>query len=115
VGVLAAIASMFNLGDIITGLMVARILIQFVGHTIGLFVLRKTQPQVKLPFKMWLYPAPAILALIGWIYVFASPAFEPGGWKFMAYAFTTICVGIVGYFILASKKRIWPMAAGNRG
>jgi amino acid transporter len=110
VGVLAAIASFFNLGDIITGLMVARILVQFVGHTIGLFVLRKTQPQVKLPFRMWLYPLPAILALAGWLYVFLSPAFEPGGWKFMAFAFTTICAGIAGYFILARKKHMWPMA-----
>jgi amino acid transporter len=110
VGVLAAVASLFNLGDIITGLMVARILIQFVGHTIGLFVLRRTQPEVKLPFKMWLYPLPAILALVGWLYVFASPAFEPGGWKFMVYAFTTICAGLAGYIILANKKRIWPMA-----
>ncbi|HVB28802.1 MAG TPA: APC family permease, partial [Terriglobia bacterium] len=110
VGVLAAGASMFSLGDIITGLMVARILIQFVGHTIGLFVLRKTQPEVKLPFKMWLYPLPAILALVGWLCIFGSAAFQPGGWKYMVYAFTTISVGIGGYFILAHKKGIWPMA-----
>jgi basic amino acid/polyamine antiporter, APA family len=109
VGILAAVASMFSLGDIITGLMVARILIQFVGHTIGLFVLRKTQPEVKLPFRMWLYPAPAILALVGWLCIFGSSAFQPGGWKFMAYAFSTICVGIGGYFILAYRKRMWPM------
>lgn len=72
-------ASLFNLGDIITGLMVARILIQFVGHTIGLFVPRRTQPEVRPSFKMWLYPLPAILELVGWLYVFASPAFEPRG------------------------------------
>lgn len=108
VGVLAAVASMFKLGDIITGLMVARILVQFVGHTIGLFVYRSSKP--KLPFKMWLYPVPAILALVGWLYIFGSSAFQPGGWKFMTYAFTTICVGICGYFVLAYKKRIWPMA-----
>ncbi|HEV2246940.1 MAG TPA: APC family permease [Terriglobia bacterium] len=110
VGVLAAIASMFSLGEIITGLMVARILVQFVGHTIGLFVLRGRKPRVRLPFKMWLYPFPAILALVGWLYIFGSSAFQPGGWKFMVYAFTTICAGICGYFILAYKKRIWPMA-----
>jgi basic amino acid/polyamine antiporter, APA family len=109
VGALAALASTFSLGEIITGLMVARILIQFVGHTIGLFLLRKTQPEVKLPFKMWLYPAPAILALVGWLYIFGSSAFQPGGWKFMVYAFTTISVGIAGYFILAHKKRLWPL------
>jgi amino acid transporter len=111
VGVLAAVASLFRLGDIITGLMVARILIQFVGHTIGLFVLRARKPPVKLPFRMWLYPFPAILALVGWLFIFASPAFQPGGWKFMAYAFVTIGAGIIGYFILAYKKRLWPMAS----
>ncbi len=110
VGVLAAVASLFSLGEIITGLIVARILVEFVGHTIGLFVLRKTQPEVKLPFKMWLYPAPAILALVGWLYIFAAPAFEPGGWEFMVYAFSTISAGVAGYFILAYKKRMWPLA-----
>lgn len=109
VGTLAAVASLFSLADIITGLMVARILVQFIGHTVGLFVLRKKTPEVKLPFKMWLYPFPAVLALVGWLYVFASPAFEPGGWKFIAYAFTTICIGIGGYFVLAYKKRMWPI------
>ena len=110
VGALAAVASLFSLGDIITGLMVARILVQFVGHTIGLFVLRKTQPEVKLPFKMWLYPAPAILALVGWLYIFSTPAFTPGGWKFMVYAFASISVGVAGYFVMAYKRRLWPLA-----
>jgi len=111
VGALAAVASLFSLGEIITGLIVARILVEFVGHTIGLFVLRKTQPEVKLPFKMWLYPAPAILALVGWLFIFASPAFEPDGWKFMVYAFSSISVGVAAYFILAYKRRLWPLAS----
>ena len=90
-------------------LMVARILVQFVAHTVGLFVYRKNQPKEKLPFKMWLYPFPAILALIGWLYIFGSSASQAGGWKYMVYAFTTICAGIAGYFILAYKNRMWPL------
>ena len=54
--------------------------------------------------------SPAVLALVGWLYIFASPAFEPGGWKFMVYAFATIGAGIAGYFILAYKNRMWPIA-----
>jgi amino acid transporter len=108
VGVLAACASFFNLGEIITGLVVARILVQFVGHTIGLFVLRRRKPAVPLPFKMWLYPLPAILALIGWIYVFFSPILGPEGWRYLVYAFSTIGSGVILYFVLASKRREWP-------
>jgi hypothetical protein len=59
---------------------------------------------------MWLYPIPAILAMIGWLYAFASPAGVPGGWKFMIYAFGTIGAGLVAYFLLAWKKREWPFA-----
>ncbi|MGH9401156.1 MAG: APC family permease [Terriglobia bacterium] len=110
VGLLAACATLFNLTDIITGLIVARILVQFVGHTIGLFIFRHREPASKLPFKMWLYPAPAILALIGWFYVFFSPIIGPGGAKYAVYAFSTVGAGLILYFVLAAKRREWPYA-----
>jgi amino acid transporter len=110
VGLLATCASFFNLADLITGLVVARILVQFVAHTIGLFVLRRQKPPVKLPFKMWLYPAPAIMALAGWLYIFFSPILGPGGWKYVLYASTTIGVGVILYFALASRRHEWPFA-----
>jgi APA family basic amino acid/polyamine antiporter len=108
IGGLCIIASLFDLGDIIAGLMVARILVQFVGQVIGLMIVRRYRPEVRLPFKMWLYPVPAILALVGWLYVFSSPAFQPGGWKYMLYAFGTIITGVIAYFVLAWKKGDWP-------
>jgi amino acid transporter len=111
IGVLCIGASFFGLVQIITGLILARILVVFIGQIIGLFILRKYRHEVVLPFKMWLYPVPAILAMIGWLYAFASPAGAPGGWKFMVYAFGTIAAGLVAYFLLAWKKRDWPFAA----
>jgi basic amino acid/polyamine antiporter, APA family len=114
VGTLAIVASFFNLGEVITALIVARILVQFVGHTIGLFVYRRRESPDKLPFKMWLYPFPALLALVGWIYVFLTPAFQTGGWKYMAYAAVTIIPGIVVYFLMSKKKGIWPYAQPDR-
>ena len=108
VGVLCIIASFFGLVQIITALILARILVVFCGQIVGLFILRKYRPEVPRPFRMWLYPIPGVLALIGWLYAFASPAASPGGWKFMIYAFGTIAVGLVAYFLLAWKKREWP-------
>jgi len=112
VGVLCIVASFFGLVQIITGLILARILVVFVGQIIGLFILRKYRPEVPRPFKMWLYPVPGILALIGWLYAFVSPAASPGGWKFMVYAFGTIAAGLAAFLFLAWKKREWPFAAG---
>jgi hypothetical protein len=60
---------------------------------------------------MWAYPLPAIVALIGWLYVFVSPLSQPGGWKYMLYAFGTIAAGLVAFLALAARKRDWPFAA----
>lgn len=108
IGGLCVIASFFELGQIIPALMLARILVQFVGQIIGLFILRRYRPEVNRPFRMWFYPAPAVLALVGWLYVFSSPAVQPGGWKFMLYAFGTIAAGLFAYYLLAWKKGEWP-------
>ena len=41
---------------------------QFLAQTIGIIVLRTRRPDFPRPFRMWLYPLPAILAFIGYVY-----------------------------------------------
>jgi amino acid transporter len=50
---------------------VLRILVQFVAQHVGVLWMRRTQPARKRPFRMWLYPLPPLLALVGfgWILV----------------------------------------------
>jgi amino acid transporter len=108
VGVLCIIACFFDLVQIITALMLARILAMFIAQIIGLLIYRKYQPNAPRPFRMWLYPLPAVLALCGWIGVFVTPALQPHGWQFMAYALGTIVLGFAAYLILARRKREWP-------
>jgi amino acid transporter len=115
VGLLCVIASFFGLVQIITALILARVLVVFVGQITGLFIMRRYRHEIKLPFKMWLYPLPAILALIGWFYVFVSPLSQPGGWRFMLYAFGTIIAGLAAYLALAAQKRDWPFAPRAQG
>ena len=110
VGLLCIIASFFGLVQIITALILARVLVVFVGQITGLFIMRRYRHEINRPFKMWLYPLPAILALIGWFYVFVSPLSQPGGWRFMLYAFGTIIAGLAAYLALAAQKRDWPFA-----
>jgi hypothetical protein len=43
-----------------------------VAQIIGLHVLRTTRPDVALPFRMWLYPLPSLLALAGWLFVLGT-------------------------------------------
>lgn len=110
VGSLCTIACFFDLVQIITALMLARILSMFVAQIVGLLLYRKYHPEAARPFRMWIYPLPALFALVGWLGVFVTPALQPGGWKYMAYAFGTIGVGFAAYLILAWRKRDWPFA-----
>jgi APA family basic amino acid/polyamine antiporter len=58
------------LGQVIDWLLVTRIIVQFVGQTFALFVLRRDAPEMLRPYKMPFYPIPAYLALAGWAFVF---------------------------------------------
>ena len=42
---------------------------QFAGQIGALVMLRTLKPQMERPFRMWLYPLPALLALVGWMYL----------------------------------------------
>ena len=71
-GVLTAAFCFLDLGTIISAAVCVRIGVQFIGQIIGLHLLRTKCPDVKLPFRMWLYPLPSLIALAGWLYVLAT-------------------------------------------
>ncbi len=70
-GGVAALFCFFTLGEVIAGLVVLRILVQFVAQHVGVLWMRRTQPDRPRPFRMWLYPLPPLAALagFGWILV----------------------------------------------
>ena len=71
-GAIAIVAAGFSLGTVIDALIVTRILVQFVGQVVGLALLRRDRPDLPRPYRMWLYPVPALVALLGWLFVFAT-------------------------------------------
>jgi amino acid transporter len=64
----------FSLADVIAALVVLRILVQFLMQHVGVIYLRRTQPDLKRPFRIWLYPAPAVLAICGFVYILVERA-----------------------------------------
>jgi APA family basic amino acid/polyamine antiporter len=68
-GAAAIFFCLFRLADVVTALVVIRIVVQFLAQTIGLIVLRTRRPDLPRPFRMWLYPIPAIVAFLGFMYV----------------------------------------------
>jgi len=103
VGSITCLASLFDLDFIIAATLSSRILIQFLGQIIGLFILRKTQPDLKRPYKMWLYPIPGIIAFIGFTYVFIG-----SGIKAISLGIVWLLVGIVVFLFWAKSNNEWP-------
>ncbi len=64
-----------SLGQIINWLVLVQIVSQFVWQCAGVILLRRYRRDVAQPFVMWLYPMPAVVALVLWIYVFVSAPF----------------------------------------
>ena len=56
----------------IDALIATRILVQFIGQIGGLMLLRRGRPDMPRPYRMWLYPVPALVALVGWVFIFAT-------------------------------------------
>jgi APA family basic amino acid/polyamine antiporter len=75
-GGISIVAGFLSLGTVIDALIVTRIVVQFMGQAVGLILLRKHAPDMPRPYRMWLYPVPAVVALLGWIFVFATTQFR---------------------------------------
>jgi len=96
----------FRLRELISAIVVIRILIQFISQAIGVIMLRKKKE--KLPFKMWLFPLPAIVAIAIWAFVFCTAEI-----RFMVYAFFVILSGTLLFLFRAKKKKEWPFSSGD--
>ena len=68
----ACVFCFFSLADVIAALVVLRILMQFGLQHVGVMVLRVRRPEMRRPFRMWLYPVPPLLALAGFGYIVVS-------------------------------------------
>ena len=90
----------WNLDAVISALLTSRILIQFIGQILALRHLRKHRPDIVRPFRMWLYPLPSIIALLGWVYIFLT-----SGWAFAGFGVLTLAAGVAAY---AVWKRVSP-------
>jgi amino acid transporter len=108
VGGLILFWSFFSLEAIITALIATRILEQFVAQAIGIVLLRNLQPQRPRPWRMWLYPLPCIVAIGGWLFVYAGT-----GLLFILIGAATLMVGLGVFILWANRQREWPFGGSS--
>jgi basic amino acid/polyamine antiporter, APA family len=106
-GLVAAIFCFFKLADVIAALVVIRIIVQFLVQIVGLLILRARKPEAPRPYRMWLYPVPAILAIGAFLFVlFSRNNFQ----KEIRYALVLVVVGLAIFFFRSWRRREWPFA-----
>lgn len=104
-GAAAVCFCFFSLGDVIAALVVVRIVLQFLLQHIGVILLRRTQPGLSRPFRIWAYPLPPLLAIAGFAYIlFARPNFT----RELLLAFGIIVLGSGAFF-----ARTWNLRSEN--
>jgi amino acid transporter len=104
--VLAGLALVFSvslkLKQAIAGILAMRLIVQFIGQAVGVMLLRRRRGTQGLPFKMWLYPLPAVLTMIGWAWLF----WQTGATR--KWGLAEIALGALAYLIRAREMRQWP-------
>ncbi|HXZ33953.1 MAG TPA: APC family permease [Terriglobales bacterium] len=104
-GLVAVAFCLLSLADLIAGLVVIRIMLQFLVQAIGVIVLRWRNPELPRPFRMWLYPLPALIAAAGFVFMLISRANSAVQ---LRYALLILITGIVIYLVMAWRTREWP-------
>ena len=89
---------LFKLDKAIDSILAMRIIIQFIGQSVGLILLRKRPGTNNLPFKMWLYPLPVLLSICIWLFLFIST-----GW-FALWGSLIAAGGLVVFYISQNWK-----------
>jgi amino acid transporter len=106
VGAVSIACSFFSLGLVIDALITTRILVQFMGQIGALTLLRKRGPARPGTYRMWLYPLPSLVALAGWVFVFATS--DP---KVILFGLGSLIAGVLVFGVWSWRAQRWPFPA----
>ncbi len=96
------------LGVVLKAILSIRALVPFIAQVAGALLLRRRLPASARPFRMWLYPLPALVALLLWVFILFSPAKG-----FQAAGAIVLAAGTVVYLVRARLRGEWPFAAAT--
>jgi amino acid transporter len=108
-GLTSILACLFSLGIVIDALIATRILVQFIGQIAGVIHLRRTRPDMPRPYRIWLYPVPTVIALVGWLFIFVTTDV-----RVIAFGLGILALGAVCFLVWSWRLRQWPFITLDR-
>jgi len=107
IGAISILCCALPLDAVIGALITTRILVQFVGQIGAVTLLRRRAPAMERPYRIWLYPIPNLIALVGWLFIFVTS--DPLA---IAFGLGMLGAGVAMFFGWSYLTGRWPFA-GN--
>ena len=102
------IGQLTSLTVLIQLLTVVTVLVQALAQIVALTVLRRRQPQLRRPYRMFLYPLPSIVAGLGWLIIYGYADENAPGLHPIELSLLWIVVGGAAFALWARAKHEWP-------
>ncbi|GGI01237.1 amino acid permease [Arthrobacter liuii] len=96
-----------DISTLIQLLTAVMVIVQALGQVAAVVLLRRRSDMMR-PYRMWLYPAPLIIAAAGWLAVyFYSDANAPGLHP-IELSLAWVAAGVVCFLVWAKREKSWP-------
>lgn len=102
-GVTTGLACLLSLNALIRSLLVIQIVTQYCAQVVAVTMIRRYRKDIVRPFRMWLYPLPSLLALVGWTWMLLG-----SGWSYIALGFGILGLGTIAYLFQSKQRKEWP-------
>jgi amino acid transporter len=102
-GFVTAIGTFFSLDAVINLLTAVLVLVQSVGQVAAFVTLRRRQPNLRRPYRVWGYRAVAFFAAAGWTYIYFS-----SGTTMILLSVVWIACGVGAFLAWARYEKSWP-------
>jgi basic amino acid/polyamine antiporter, APA family len=106
-GGLAALFCLFQLEDLLSALVVVRLLLVFLLQAVGASLWRITDPAHTRPFRMWLYPLPVMITVAGFCLILRDHL------PLVARALVFVALALAIFLARSAKSHDWPFRANS--
>jgi amino acid transporter len=107
-GATSALLCVVELDALIRIVTVSWVVVGCLGAVAAPTALRAIRPDIRRPFRMWLYPVPSLIAMAGWLFVVLT-----SGVLYISISLLLLAVGVAAYLWRAKRLAEWPFQASS--
>jgi amino acid transporter len=100
-GIISLPFCFFTLGQLVSWLIQVQILLRFIWQCIGVVLLYHLRKDIPQPFRMWLYPLPALVSLALWLYIFFTGPIEG-----VIFSVGFLLASVAGFYLFQRTSRL---------